>query len=53
MRYLAWHCLFGLGCWLGTHGPTRRNGERITLPLARRIIVLAHPLWSERFSPDW
>ena len=53
MRYFAWHHLFGLACWLATHGPRKADGDRWTVPLAKRVMRWSHPLYKEEWQPDW
>lgn len=50
LRYFAWHHLFRLSCWIGTHGPRRRNGDRWSLPAGKRLMRWSHPLWLEEWE---
>ena len=52
VRYMIWHVLFGWALWLATHGPRRSApegelGDRLALPLARRMMRLAQVFYVE------
>lgn len=49
----VWSWTYGLACWLATHGPRRSNGDRLFLPVARRVMRLSNRFWRDSYSPDW